>query len=273
MSIDELGRAAAAEARHNAASAVDTGTMLDRLHRMRRRRTAGSIIAALAVAAAVVAGGLWISRDTHADSHHRPASTQIPRSTGICADPEIRCLGADSYRFPELPVTITLTLPANFQRDFKVGTEEIEGYRSDINTTGVTVTEHAMPAKYGPAAWIRDPAAGTTAASMARWLSNRPFLIHTTRTRTTVDGRPAWHVTGDLKPGAALPAAKDGGNVAPTLGRSFNDSMGYRADLTGQYTLLDLPGAGVTVIWSWTLDHDMHALAANQAFIDGLSFG
>jgi hypothetical protein len=49
--------------------------------------------------------------------------------------------------------------------------------------------------------------------------------------------------------------------------------MGYRANLTGQYTLLDVPGAGVTVIWSWTLNHDDHALAGNQAGIDGLSFG
>jgi hypothetical protein len=88
-----------------------------------------------------------------------------------------------------------------------------------------------------------------------------------------VGGRPAWHVTGDLKPGAALPAPKATGNVAPTFGRAYSDSMGYRPGLTGQYTLLDVPGAGVTVIWSWTVDHRDRVLAANQAFINGLSFG
>ena len=272
MSIDELGRAAAAEARASATAAVDTGTTLVRLHRMRRRRTAGSIIGALAVVAAVVVGGVLIGRNSHAESGPRPA-TQNPPSRGICANPEVRCLAADTFRFADLPVPITLRLPGNFQRQFSTGTDGIEGYRSDIDTTGVTVTEHARPTKYGPASWTRDPAAGNTAASMARWLSERPFLIHTTRTQTTVDGRPAWHVTGELKPGAALPAPKENGDVAPTFGRAHNDSMGYRADLTGQYTLLDLPGAGVTVIWSWTLNHPDRVLAGNQAFIDGLSFG
>lgn len=277
MSIDEMGRAAATEARHHAATAVDTGVMLDRLHRMRRRRTAGTIIGGLAVVAAVVAGGVLITRSTHADAHHRPASTHTPRSTGICADPEVRCVGANGYRFVDLPVPITLTLPANFVRDnFSVTTNSIEGYRSDVKpdwSAGVMVHERAVPAKYGPVAWTRDPAAGSTAASMARWLSNRPFLIHTTRARTTVDGRPAWHVTGELKPGAELPASRLGGSVAPTFGRAYNDSMGYGANLTGQYTLVDVPGAGVTVIWSWTGDHGNAAMAADQAFIDGLSFG
>jgi hypothetical protein len=36
--------------------------------------------------------------------------------------------------------------------------------------------------------------------------------------------------------------------------------------------LLDVPGAGVTVIWSWAFDHTNRALAGNQAYIDGLSF-
>ncbi len=272
MTIDELGRAAAAEARRNAATAVDTGAMLRQLHRMRRRRTAGSIIGALAVAAAVLVSGVAISHDTRADSRNKPASPHPPSSTGICADPDVRCLGADRFRFVDLPVPITLTLPVNFDRDFTVRTDGIEGYRSDIDTTGVSVGEHATPAEYGPRSWTQDPAAGRSAASMARWLSSRPFLIHTTLTRTAVDGLPAWHVSGDLKPGAALPAPKAGGDVAPTFGRSYKANFGYRADLTGQYTLLDVPGAGVIVIWSWTLNHGDRVLAANQAFIDGLSF-
>jgi hypothetical protein len=272
MTIDELGRAAAAEVRAGAETAVDTGIMLHRLHRMRHRRTAGSIVGVLAVAAAVVVGSAVISHHTDAQSYPKPATTRTLPSTGICADPEVRCLGANRFRFVDLPVPITLTLPADFQRDFTVRTEVIEGARSDIDTTGVSVNERAVPVRYDRS-WTRDPSAGTTAASMARWLSQRPFLIHTTLTRTTVGGRPAWHVTGDLKPGASLPAPKERGNVAPTFGRDYNDSMGYRADLTGQYTLLDIPGAGVTVIWSWTVDHGNHALIANQAFIDGLSFG
>jgi hypothetical protein len=275
MTIDELGRAAAVEARAGAEAAVDTSAMLHRmhrLHRMRRRRAAGSIVAVLA--AAVVVGSLLISHNARTDSHPSPATTPTPKATGICANPEVRCLDATKFRFVDLPVTITLTLPANFERDFSLAPNTVDGYRNDIGTTGVSVQEHARPVKYGPVLWTRDPTAGTTAASMARWLSKRPYLVHTTLTRTAVGGRPAWHVTGDLKRGVALPAAKAGGNVAPTFGGGrLGGGAGYRPGLTGQYTLLDVPGAGVTVIWSWTMNHGKQALAGNQAFIDGLSFG
>lgn len=277
MSIDELGRAAATEARRNAAHAVDTDVMLRRLDRLRRRRTAGSIIGALAVAAAVVAGGVAIAHENGTSQHNKSASTatstSTPKPTGLCADPNLRCLGGDEFRIVALPVPVTVAMPANFHRAFSVSNDGIEVYRKDVSSTGVAVTENAVAAKYGPPSWERDPAAGTTAASMARWLAHRPFLIHTTLTRTTVGGLPAWQVSGDLKPGAVLSAPKLGGNVAPTFGRAYNASFGYRADLTGRYTLIDVPGAGVTVIWSWTLDHGERVLAGNQRLIDGVAFG
>jgi surface antigen len=48
---------------------------------------------------------------------------------------------------------------------------------------------------------------------------------------------------------------------------------GYNNALLGEYTLLDVPGGGVTVIWSWNDSHNGQALAGNQAYVDGLSFG
>ncbi|MDQ1605078.1 MAG: hypothetical protein QOE01_2923 [Actinomycetota bacterium] len=103
---------------------------------------------------------------------------------------------------------------------------------------------------------------------MAVWLRGRPFLRNATLTRTTVDGRPAWRVSAQL-----LPATKAGlDNVAPTFkGRSGTE--GYNRALTGDYTLVQLPHAGVTVIWSWAFEHSRARLAGNQAYIDGLSFG
>jgi hypothetical protein len=44
--------------------------------------------------------------------------------------------------------------------------------------------------------------------------------------------------------------------------------MGFSRYLTGDYTLLDTPGAGVTVIWSWTMHQPRSALAGNEAFVD-----
>lgn len=273
MTIDELGRAAASEARRNAVTAIDPATMLDRLHQLRRRRRTARLVAAtVCVAATLAVAGALVNR-TDSAKHKNPASGRSTASSRPCADPEIKCIGANRLRFIGLPAPITVNPPANFHRQFTVETDAIEAYRNDVATTGVAVTENATPVKYGPTAWVRDPNAGSTAASMARWLSHRPFLVHTALTRTTVGGLPAWQVSGDLKPNAALPASKVGGDVAPTFGHSYNEGFGYRADLTGQYTLLDVPKAGVTVIWSWTLNHDASALTQNQAFIDGLSFG
>jgi hypothetical protein len=48
--------------------------------------------------------------------------------------------------------------------------------------------------------------------------------------------------------------------------------MGYNRTLLGEYTLLDIPGAGVTVLWSWALDLPRTQLAGNRPFIDGLSW-
>ena len=274
MSIDELGRAAATNVRRNAAMTINTTCMLDRLHRRRRRRAAASVIAVLAATAAIISGGMVISHDEAGKRDNKPASPSTRSLTGMCANPDVRCIGVDRFRFVGLPVPLTVNVPATFGRAFSLGTGSIDGYRSDITTTGVSVSEMARPVRYDNS-WTRDPAAGVTAASIARWLSQRPFLIHTSLTRTTVGGLPAWRVAGDLKPGAALPAAKEGGDIAPTFafGTGYDSSWGYRANLTGAYTVLDLPGAGVAVIWSWTLNHSDQALAGNQAFIDGLSFG
>jgi hypothetical protein len=104
---------------------------------------------------------------------------------------------------------------------------------------------------------------------VARWLSRRPFLEDTTLTPITLAGLPAWHVTGNLKAGARLPAFKVG-DAAPTFKTPGGGQAAYTLALRGEYTLIDVPRAGLTVVWSWTLsDED---LAPNQAVIDSLSF-
>lgn len=274
MIVDELGRTAAAAARHNASRAVDPVLMLDRLDRMRRRRrTVGTVLGAVLVVAAIATGGALASRGHRAASLEPPATSRTSTPYGVCVDPQFRCLSGGRIRVTELPVPVDLRLPRNFQSELSVGPDGVTAFRNDMAATGVVVTENAVPVRYGPIGWIRDPSAGTTAHSMARWLADRPFLIHTRLTRTTVGALTAWHVSADLKPGAALPAPKAGGNVAPTFGRAYNDSLGYRKNLKGEYTLVDVRGAGVTVIWSWTVNHPDSALIANQTFIDTLSFG
>ena len=129
----------------------------------------------------------------------------------------MQCLGGTRYKVTDMPVPVTVNLPANFRGEFnKLGAATLEDYRSDLDQTGVTVFENAVPVR-NDASWTRDPAAGTTAHSMATWLSQRPFLTNTTLTATTVGGRQAWLVTGDLKSGVPLLSVKDGNAAAPTF--------------------------------------------------------
>ena len=143
-------------------------------------------------------------------------------------------------------------------------------YRGDVETTGVSVAENATPVR-DDYSWARDQSAGTSAKSVATWLSKRPFLQHTAVVPTQVGGLPAWRVSGQLKPGARLLAHKNDAPVAPTF-IDDGGQMAYSPSLIGEYTLVDVPGAGLTVIWSWSLDHGPKALAGNQAFIDRLAF-
>ena len=77
-----------------------------------------------------------------------------------------------------------------------------------------------------------------------------------------------------LKPGAKLPADKAPvGFVAPTFAGPGDCHAGHGAHLFGTYTLVAVPGAGVTVVWSWTIEKNHAVIAGNQSLIDGLSFG
>lgn len=271
MTIDSLGRASALAARRKATQEVDPTMMLEKLHRTHRTRT---LTVTAAAAAGVVVGivlvvhGVASPRASQAPGAH---STTVPSGSSPCSA-TVECLGGNRYRVTDLPVAVTVDLPGNFQGAFnRLGSATLEDYRNDVDRTGVTVFENAVPIK-NDASWTRDPAAGTTAQSMATWLSQRPFLTHTTMTQTTIDGRTAWLVTGDLKDGAPLLTVKDGNAAAPTFAAQ-PATAGYSPSLTGEYTLVDIPGAGVTVIWSWAPPQTKGNLADNRAYAHNLSFG
>jgi hypothetical protein len=193
-----------------------------------------------------------------------------------CNNFTIFCVGPDRFRIA-MPVPATVTLPDNFGDISRMDESAFEAYRSDVNSAGVSVLENAVPVR-NDASWTRDPAAGTTAVEMANWLAARPFLTGAKVTATTVDGRPAWRVVAALKPGAPLRADKlTEGRVAPTFidvhtTAVGGTTMGYNRTLLGEYTLLDIPGAGVTVLWSWALDLPRTQLAGNQRLIDSLQW-
>jgi len=266
MSIDELGRAAAAEARRAAASGVNAMTMLNEFHRRRRIRTAGAIGLAVAVCAAIAVGVVLAQPGKSSSTlpgHTEPTLPDTSSSSGTPLVPVV----------VRLPVPVTIHAPANFvQYANQFGTSCAESYREDVNGTGVTIMEKAMPVR-DDGSWSRDASAGTTAASMAQWLSARPFLTHTSVKQVYVDGiAGGWRVSGELKASAKLLADKEGVSVAPTFADDFCKA-GFAPNLYGSYTLYDLPHAGVTVIWSWTTQPDHGLVDDDQPFVDGLRFG
>jgi len=270
MNVDELGRAAAAEARRAAADGVDSVRMLDQLHRRSRNRTAGAIAAAAAILVAIVVSAVVLHDKPSTRVAGRPTLVTSPPAQG-CGGPLVHCPNPGTF-VVSLPAPLTVRTPANFEQGVKpCGTAGVEAFRNDSDGTGVTVIERAVPVRYDRS-WSRDPAAGTTAASMAQWLAARPFLIRTSVKPVTLDGISGWQVSADLKPGARVPAPKGFGPVAPTFAIE-GCTAGYRSNLSGNYTLLDVPGGGVTVIWSWTIEPNHSLIAGNQAFIAALRFG
>ena len=264
MSLDDLARSAAADARRKAAAEVNAMVMLDELHRTRRNRSAASLIVGVLAVLVVVGGLALLLRDNDTASKTPPAGPSSKVGGAHCNDPLVTCLGGGRYQVG-LPVLVTMALPANFHDDFDLGGDSgVSTYRSDIDA-GVSLQENVTPVTSDGSS--EAPGAGTTARSMATWLANRPFLMNGHVARTLVAGRTGWRVSADVKPGmlrrdeVAYAFTSDGGWAR------------YDRDFTADYILLDTPGGGVTVIWSWAQGHGKNALRGNQNLIDGLSFG
>ena len=284
MTFDTRARREAQEALATV-QGVSAMQQLVELKKQDRNRRRATIISATAAAVLVVGGGWLLAHQNAAPDTAPPASSETTDSQpttpadGLCTA-YVTCLGNDRYLVP-LRVPVTLTLPPTFadELDFLTNSNGLSTYRKTSNPSapaGVAVLERAHPARYD-ASWTPDPDGGKTAESMARWLSRRPFLEDTTRTRTTLGGLEAWRVTGSLKADANLPATgKSQGKVAPTFitmegSKGVTASTAYWPGLAGEYWLVDVPGGGVAVVWSLAPSND--ELAPNQALIDSLSFG
>jgi hypothetical protein len=278
MSIDELAREAAAEARRQAVQRVDAGSMLEQLHRTRRTRAVASAASVIGLVAVLLLGGGLLARqydtsgsDVTPNGRPTPSASVTAAPSDSCTDEVVTCLGDRRYRIA-LASPVTMTVPRNFGTDFSVPDMTwMEVYRNDLSTVGITIFENPAPVRDDDS-WTRDPSAGSTARSQAIWLANRPFLAHTHLTRTVVDGRTAWRVSGALRPGAALHAWKESHSTAPTFALSTS-TAGYWPGLASEYTFVDVPNSGVTVIWSWALHEHSSVLTGNQALINSLTFG
>ncbi|MDQ1605077.1 MAG: hypothetical protein QOE01_2922 [Actinomycetota bacterium] len=135
MSIDDLAREAATDARRTTAAKVVPDEMLLALHRTDRQRRRLATGAAIATVAVLVA----IAGIAFTDKAQTPTTRRTPTTAtghGPCADPAITCLGSHRYRIA-LRVPVTVTVPHNFQTSFNINSRrELETYRSDLGNTG-----------------------------------------------------------------------------------------------------------------------------------------
>jgi hypothetical protein len=274
MTFDEMARTATEQLHRSATRTLDPDDMLRRMHRSHRRRTgawAGVVLLAVAIAG-TIALAQRNQPDLPADRH---TTTRTEHLNNVCHEAAVTCLGSRRLRITNR-IPVTVTVPSMFDLKPTVVPGGVEFYRNDVDTTGVTVIEDAMPVR-NDYSWQRDPGAGTTATDMAQWLANRPFLRDTLVTTRQVGGRTAWLVEGALRSHATLSASKSADiMVAPTFSGATtpgNFTAGVAPDLPGEFTLVDQPGGGVTVIWSWSYRGTPSLLTRNRAMVTAILTG
>ena len=281
MTLDELAEVATRDLAVAAGRGLSPDAMLARLHRARRRRTAVVSLAAAAVLAVTVAGvGAAVGRDGATPSPRPPAGS-VPAPSGQngddpCDQPLVTCLtgGGRLVRIGLIDPVVLRVAPPSFENYPRViSVDLMDAYRTDVtHSTGINVAERAVPVR-NSSQWSRDPAAGTTARSIATWLAHRPFLRPTTATQVSVGGSSAWRVRTVLRDGARMTASKSDQSIAPLFRNPTGGRVGVAPDMPAEITLLRSPhGHGVIAIWSWTLSPRASVLVGSRAMIGSLRF-
>jgi hypothetical protein len=287
MNLDQRAHNAGAALRSAHANNPDVSESYPRLLVAVRRRALMRVVAAALVVAAATAGGVGIAlsrSDTVGPGPvEEPPATSSPGVARTCAQTFFHC-GGGSRITMSLPVPATWTVKPPFSRHLhfvtEAGTGQLvlaESYRNDTpQPAGVTVAEGVRATKADRLADI-DPTAPASARGLAEWVSRRPFLRSGAVQRTPVGGLPAWTVQVRLRAPGRLGVADCNQlttRCMPVLAMPAPNStvLGAWGPMIARYTFVNVPGAGPTVIWSWTFGATHRALNANQSLIDSLRF-
>jgi hypothetical protein len=197
-------------------------------------------------------------------------------SFGFCSQPLVTCHGGRTFTIA-MRVPMTWTLPRQSERPYpdELGVESFWTHQG--HTAFLAVLEQVRAARMGETG---GPAVGvpSNAAALARWMADRPFLQSSGVIRTTFDGHPAWTVDVRLQPKLGPgPARCDVAASIPcyplTHQPVYPGVAGIWSQMESRYTVLDLPGAGTTVIWSGVFGDDPGAVAMNQRVAHTIHFG
>jgi hypothetical protein len=236
----------------------------------RRRRARISVVTFSVAAALVVAVAASRSLLPEDSRNLQPApppqeTTSPPSSSGSgCEHLLITCYGGRRVSVA-MTVAMRWRIPADFNMPYSGGlpsTSLVETYTRRGAPGGVTVLEGISAAEtrheYVPVPEVR------TAESFANWLAQRPFLASSPVRTESLDGHRAWVVDAVVKPGRrAGPATCNVSIDCYPIMLVADDLVGTWEGLTNRYTVLDLPGAGVTVVWSWGLEGELPPAAAD----------
>jgi hypothetical protein len=265
MNIDDMARRAGQDLRERVR--VDVQAALEEFQRVApRRRRAHVVVGAVAVASLVLilAGaaqwlgtGVTRSDDPVDRPTEPPFSSPSAPATGIgCQNARITCDGGRSYTV-HLDVPMTWELPPGFGAPYS-GAGPTSGFIEtylDGHRAGVSVFQHvaaaALKASADRVSSVR------TAEEFVNWVASRPFLSSSTVRAGEFDGRPAWSVEVEVPPGAPDGPGTCNSQIPcyPIMALADGDRLwiaGTWEGMTGRYTALDLPGSGITVVWSWS---------------------
>lgn len=284
MSIDQIARAAGAELRDEVLSTIDCGTHLNQLHSTVRRRRHLQLTAAAGALIAVAGGVGWLVAST-LDRTEAPPTSPRPTTSqtqGTCDIVYFTCSPDGSIR-ADLPVAVTWSPTNTFKRQLEYEVNAAGNALLNVQAdrrhaaASVVVLESAKPARPNRLASV-DRTVPPNAQAYAAWVASRPYLVTSEVTQTKVDGRQAWTVdvrNAPTKRGQQLPYGCSGGYYRCTpivrTGHAAVTIAGQMDGMLSRFTFVDVPGAGVTTIWSLTFDKPSD-LTVNQDIVDTISF-
>ena len=269
MNLDDVARRASRELREvvSAETAPDFSEF-QHLATSRRRTRIALAAAILAVLLGAVTGATqWLDSGSgrrSGEPAHEVSPTTLQETTAAadqfgCLHPRITCGPGQQMYGVDLDVDLTWKLVHDFGAPYSgSGPTDtfVESYLAD-RQAGVSVFEQVQVAAQQrsprPLADIR------TAQEFITWVSERPYLQASSVRRTTLSGQPAWTVDVRVPHDAAAGPGRCINHAAchPVIYQAGAGSpwiAGLWGGMTARYTAIDLDGAGITVVCSWSFE-------------------
>jgi hypothetical protein len=274
--IDQIARTSAEQLRAETMTDVEAG--LADLHvRQERQHRRGRLVAVGAVVLAVGLG--WSARAalTHGDDRGARPIHPAPNHSAFeypCDVSRVDCLGHRTYQIA-LERPVRWQVPTGFHLNFGNGVTPlgVESYGAlGQSDAGVMVREQVRASS--PTGNRAAPGVADDPQAFVDWIAGRPFLHAGRVVQTEIDGHRAWQVRVTMARGAG-PGRAQCSYDSPCHAIAYVPgavAWGMFGDEAAELTAFRLPGAGTTLVWSWTFSGSTRDLADLGGVVDGLSW-